>query len=85
MVNIGKGGGKWDRGGIGEGGRLYRVDFNAPAIVEEDFELWLAKDIPVIYTHQYPDSQTGHTLEVDGKALGGSWRSDDILSSPFTI
>jgi hypothetical protein len=73
------------RGRNQEGTERYRVDFDAPAIVEEDFELWLAKDIPVIYTHQYPESQTGHTLEVDGKALGGSWWSDDILSSPFTI
>jgi hypothetical protein len=31
---------------------VYRVDFDAPAIVEEDFELGFSKDIPVIYMHQ---------------------------------
>jgi len=46
--------------GIREGRRGYRVDFDAPAIVEEDFELWLAKDIPVIYIHQ---SQS-HRLDI---------------------
>jgi hypothetical protein len=38
-------------GFVGQGGLLgtYGVEFDSPAIVEEDLCFWLGKDLPIIY------------------------------------